>query len=776
MRRILAFICVIFVFVCFIVLQTIKIPPPDFSAWEWEEISVIGKVVNKELRTLERGEILLVTIQPLGHAEAQNKAFKADGKIICYVNDLKNEPMMGSVVKMTGRLKAFDRATNPGQFGAEEFYQILKTDFRLYNAEIIAAAKKYSQYHEALYRLKKVFAKILDDSFSEVNAGTMRAMLLGERSQTDAELKALFQRNGIIHILTISGLHISIIGVGFYKLIRRIAVPIFLAAPLAIALMVSYGIMTNMSASSFRAIMMFALRMAAGVLKRSYDLLTALAIAAVLLLIEQPLYLYHSGFLFSFLAVLAIGLFVPVMKYKKIEPKPPDGKKPARFGPYNERLKVKYFRKYPGLRRISPLAKLKDAFLTCVMISVVTLPVYFIFYYEFPLFSIVLNIIIIPPMTFVVTGGIIVMTMGILSVPAAGIMAIIPGLILDFYELACTFFDNLAYNSLIVGKPESWQVVVYGLALLFIVFAHKMLKPGFRFLILLLAILVLLYRAPDGLTITFLDVGQGEAIFIATPDRRYYLIDGGSNTVDSVGDYRILPFLKSQGVSRLDGWFITHPHSDHYSAFPELAAKMDYGGIKINSLILPDIAADAKDDEFKNLENIAQAAGIKTVYIGRGQSIIADKKERIKFYCLNPVAPKALPNSSANEYSLSNEFSTVLLLNYGEFSLLLTGDVEGKGEREMEKHIADQNLAAGLTMLNVAHHGSRNSTSKEFLELTKPKYAIISAGYLNSYGHPHRDLMERLAEIGAMVYITYESGAITVKTNGAKMRIEEFMD
>jgi len=751
-------------------LQLIKIPPPDFSAFEWEQITVIGKVVNKEGRLSERGETLVVTILPLTEAKLQNDdLIKTEGKILCYINEARAEPMMGSIVEVTGRLRSFERATNPGQFGAAGFYQILKTDFRLYNAEIIALSIEYSRYREFLYRLKKVLGQTLDYYFSEENAGTLRAMLLGERGRTDAEIKALFQRNGIVHILTISGLHISIIGLGFYKLIRRIAVPIFCAAPLAVGLMISYGVMTNMSASSFRAIMMFGLRMAAGLLKRSYDLLTALAIAAVLLLIDQPLYLYHSGFLFSFLAVLAIGLFIPVMKYREIEPKPPDVKRPNRYSSFIRRLKAKYLRKYPRLKKISIIAKLKDALLTCSMISVITLPIYFIFYYEFPLYSVILNLIIIPPMTLVMAGGILTMTIGFISEPLGKITSVISSSILDFYEWACRVCDNLPYNNLIIGKPEIWQVVIYSLLILLIVFIHKKIKPAYRYLILSFAILIMLIRVPAGLTITFLDVGQGEAIFIATPDRRYYLIDGGSNTVSGVGEYRILPFLKSQGVSRLDGWFITHPHTDHYSAFPELIAKMNYGGIKISNLILPAIDEGTKDKEFKELEDIAASAGIRTIYLGQGQAIIADKKEKISFFCLNPVAGLAWPASAVNAFSL------VLLLEYGEFSLMLTGDIEGRGEDELKRYLADKKLASNLTVLNVSHHGSRNSTDEEFLNLTKPSYSIISAGRDNSYGHPHRDLLGRLSDIGSTVYITYQSGAITIKTDGMRMKIEQFI-
>lgn len=779
MRRILAFICIIFVMVCFIVLQVIKIPLPDYTEWEWEQISIVGKVVGKERRFSERGETLVVTILPLKETESiqmKEKAPHTEGKILCYITDLAQEPLMGSVVKVRGKLKSFERLTNPGQFCAAKFYQISKIDFRLYQAEIIARTAEFSHYHEALYRLKRTLGETLDAYFPEQNAKTLRAMLLGERGQTDAEIKTLFQRNGIIHILTISGLHISIIGMGLYKLLRRAYMPIIIAAAVSMAVMISYGIMTNMSASSFRAIFMFGLRMAARLMKRTYDLLTALAVAAVLLLIEQPLFLFHSGFLFSFLAVLTIGLFVPVMKYqdesdlKKRKDKPPPSLTRRRRRWLRLRYRfphLKYIEAY--LKRLSPLTKIKDSLLTCLMISVFTLPIYFLFYYEFPLYSVFLNLIVIPPMTLVMISGILTMTVGYLSEPLGKIAAAVANTILDFYEWACRISDHLPYNNLIIGRPESWQVMIYCAFILFILACHKKIKMILRYVILVFAILMLLIRTPIDLTITFLDVGQGEAIFIATPDRRYYFIDGGSSTVSGVGEYRVLPFLKSQGVSRLDGWFITHPHADHYSAFPELAAKINQGGVRIDNLILPDINQESKCEEYKELERVAGEAGITLQYISRGQCIAADKKEEIMIYCLNPIAGSAWAVKDANAYS------SAMYLAYGAFSILLTGDIEKTGEEEMMKYITDQAIASDLTILKVAHHGSNNSTDEAFLSFTMPSYSVISAGRGNSYGHPHRELLSRLADAGTEVYITYESGAVTIRTNGKSMQVEEFL-
>jgi competence protein ComEC len=714
--------------------------PPDFSHLDGEDITVVGIVAGKEYRSYEWGDILLIKLKP-----------ETGGFILCYLAEPDIVPQLGSTVQMTGRVRVFELATNPGQFSAAHYYQIMKTDFRLYNAEIVAYGADYDRFREWLFGIKAKMGETIDSFFVAEKASVMRAMLLGESGQTDSELKAMYQRNGIVHILTVSGLHISIIGLGLYKFLRRITVPLLLAAPLAIAVMYGYGVMIDMGAPSFRAIVMFALRMTAHLAKRSYDLLTALAVAAVLILIEQPLYLFHSGFLFSFTAVLAIGVLMPAISYQLADKKANRPKV----------LKVK--RKIS----LSLFEKVKQSFLTTLLISISTLPIYFSFYYEFPLYSIVLNLVVIPPMTLVMICGIVTVTLG-MAVPILGkITAVIPSVILDFYYFMCELADQMPQSRLIMGKPLTWQIAVFIALLLLIVVTHRKLRKLLRYLLLSVAVLVMLWRPPLGLTVTFLDVGQGDAVFVATPDRRHYLIDGGSNSVSSVGQYRLLPFLKSQGVSQVDAWIITHAHNDHYSAFPEIIAQIKSGGVKIVHLILPDICETVRDGNYLFLVETAREAGIAVSYMGRGQSFLMDKE--------GEVAVKSLHPEEGAVWGEVNHSSLVLLLEFHQFSLLLTGDIEGRAEAELVRYLREEGEGGEVTVLKVAHHGSRGASSKEFLALTSPDIAIISAARVNSYGHPHQESLARLADENTVIFATGDSGAITIETDGMKMRLDEFL-
>ncbi len=730
MRRPLCFGCLLFIMICVICLQIFNIPLTDFTPWEGKNVIVTGEIVGKERKTTASGPVMLVTLKPT--VIPQGFPPSARGKIQCYLKEDVREAKLGSTVQVQGEVACFERATNPGQFSQAEYYQILKIDYKLYEGRVLAVSRSFSRYREGLYAIKEACGRVLDECFTEENATVMRTMLLGETGQTDPEIKEMYKRNGIIHILAISGLHISIIGMSLYRLLRRIAIPIPLAAPAAAAVMYSYGVMTGMSTSSLRAIVMFGMHMTARLLGRTYDLLTALAAAAILILLEQPLYLYHSGFLFSFLAVLAISLFAPAM---------------------NHSLPIK----------IPLIKKSVQALLSGCCISAATLPIYLIFYYQFPPYSILMNLIVIPLMSILMITGILTMLVGCICIPIGKITAVISSLILEFYQNLCTFCDQLPLNNLIIGKPQMWQIITYGTILVVLILFHKRMKIHIRYLILTVGILLLVLKVPVGLTITLLDVGQGDCIYIQSPSGGNYLIDGGSSSTKGSGEYRILPYLKSQGVRQLEAVFITHPDQDHYNAFPEMLAAMDTHGIPIKTLILPAVHEGSRNEEYRSLEEMAAAAGIKVRYISRGQGL---QEGDFTLQCLHPETAAAGLESNA--------YSTVLLLKYQGFSALFTGDVEGAGEQALVRYIAQSRTVSDLTVLKVSHHGSRNSTAEEFLRLVNPAYAVISAGYGNSYGHPHKELIERLKNNNTKIYITYQRGAVTFRTNGEKMTVESF--
>ena len=648
--------------------------------------------------------------------------------VLCYPGE---EPAMGSVVLMEGKFYAFSHATNPGEFDEADYYRILGQQGRLMQADCLSRSRDRSRFRETLYTCREYLSLTLHACYPEKEASVMGAMLLGEKGLLDGEVKSLYQHNGIIHILAISGLHLSILGMGFYKLLSRMRVPKSVDIILSVALMYCYGTMTGMSVSIVRALVMFGLKLCASLVGRTYDLLSAMTVAALLILVQQPLYLTHSGFLFSFGAVCGLG-FLPEVS----------GQLPGR----NAFLK---------------------AFSAGAWVSLVTLPVHLCFYYEFPLYSIFLNLLVIPCMGLLLVSGVCVMAAVAVFLPL-GRFAALPGIgILSFYEKCCEFCMGLPGQRLVTGRPGNWQVLAFlGLLSLAVFFAGKK-KKGYFWCALFSATLLLTCRMPQGFEITVLDIGQGDCIYLADGQGGHYLIDGGSSDQKEVETYRIIPFLKYRGVSRLDAVFISHSDEDHISGI--LGLLKDYGetGIEIGCVFLPDLAEESRDENYLTLAALAQSRGIPVAFLREGNRL---EKGKLMLTCIHP--DESYVNLDANSGSM------VLYVTYEKFSALFTGDLEGEGERLVTQRLAHMRETGGMpekiTLLKAAHHGSKNSTKEEFLELVNPRLTLISAGQDNSYGHPHRETLMRLKEQGCQIYQTPKSGAVTVRVRGEKVSVEAY--
>lgn len=744
--------------------------------------------------------------------------------ILCYLGEGVPEPEIGSLVILKGTLKNFQQPTNPGQFNTPFYYQILRISFRLDRAEIQVKSDKFYKIAEGLYQLRRKAGSKMDALLPEQEASVMKTMLLGEKGILDEEIKGLYQRNGIAHILAISGLHISMIGMGLYQLLRRAGLKIKTSAILASIVIILYGMMTGFAVSAIRAIVMFLLQMLAQILGRTYDRITALAVAAVLVLVEQPLYLFHSGFQFSFLCVLGISLILPV------------------------------------LGNVRKGRKLLEG----IAMMAVTLPVYLGVFYQIPVYSMFLNFIVLPMMSILMGAGIVMILAAFLWTPLAIPAAWLITGILMVYEKLALFTERLPYHYWTPGCPAKWQLAVYVVMLIVVaalgrtkrkavlyqkdcihrrgdrtkeilqenmpcheVLQYQMLQfegsqhgmtqhniprhevsqyeksqyeksqyemsryempqyemrnkrmrriachggkwistygipVGICWGLILLGAVILTWRFQPELQVTFLDVGQGDCIFLQTEDGTSYLTDGGSSSVSKVGKYRMIPFLKYQGASQVKAVFVSHADSDHCNGIAELLDQAELEGIRVENLVLPDLADECRSSGYEELVDLAGQNGIVVQYLHEGQQF---QDGELLFQCLHP--------SKGYRAEDLNETSMVLLVTYREFSMLLTGDVQGAGEEHLIQELKDwkepgmtEHAEAELTILKIAHHGSKNSTSEEFLKAANPKLAIISCGEGNRYGHPHEETLERLEKADIPWFCTKDYGAITVTVDG----------
>jgi competence protein ComEC len=675
---------------------------------------------------------------------------------------------IGNKIHVTGNLKKFSAARNPGGFNEQLYYQIEDIYFFIEAEQITITDSDYSTYHAILGAVKKKLTKVYDLMLSDREAGTLIAMLLGERSLLDDGVKKLYQENGISHILAISGLHIALIGMFFFRLLKKLRCPVQVASFLTIFFIYSYGVLTDFSVSTNRAIVMMVISLLAPLTGKTYDMLSATCLSALIILLQNPMQIMSAGFLLSYGAVLGIAVIYPALKLLyKDNNQSSEANQPAETNKLKE-VKLKITDKLNENKKI----KNNNSFINTILLSISTqlstIPVILYFFYQIPVYSIIINLIILPLITILTLLAILGAIAGIIYLPIGVFIIGGANYILKLYEIICRLGSGLPGNLLTVGKPDELRLIIYFILVsAFLILIHRYRKKATILIMAAGLLLLIMPRSSGGMEITFLDVGQGDAIYIESNSNTTYLIDGGSMDVSKAGTYRITPFLLSRGKDVLDYVMVTHSDKDHISGILELISS---GEIKVNNLILPDIAV--KDEAYIMLEKQVLQKDIAVSYIKAGDSI---KDGIMQITCLHP-AKGYVPQGS-------NSYSTVLSITYDEFSMLLTGDVQSDGEDMLIKQLSkrqDQgahnlNLPLEYTVLKVSHHGARSSTSEEFLSYIRPSVAVISCGLDNRYGHPHSQLLKRLEDINSDTRITYETGAITIITDGKRMQISEYL-
>lgn len=504
------------------------------------------------------------------------------------------------------------------------------------------------------------------------------------------------------------------IGISFYKFLRKIHCSYAEAGIPSGILLVLYGQMTGFGVSTLRAVCMFLVMIAADILGRAYDMASAMSLAALIILVRNPLQARQGAFLLSFGAVLGICFVYPILQSV---------------------LQVK--------------KKFSSTLLFSISITLVTYPVSVHFFYEYSLYSTLLNLIVIPCMSFVMGFGGISM-LAECMIPGIGKWLGIPAhLILGFYEFLCSRMIRLPHAVLRIGCEELWQLILYYVMLILSLLLLWYDRRRIYSLLLTIAVAVVSLRFHSGLEFTMLDVGQGDCLFMRFPSGTVCLMDGGSTSVKNAGQYRILPYLKYEGIDVLDYVILSHLDEDHINGIRELIEMTGtLDGVEIEQIFFPAIANP--DETYEELWELAVEKGIPVQTIGAGDSFV---EEDLEMKCLYPVK-----NSVSAD---KNDSSTTLQITYEKFTMLLTGDMGTSGEKELLR----KNMVQDIDVWKVSHHGSKYSGGSDFLEVIRPNLSLISVGK-NNYGHPSEELLKRLKAVNGYVRTTLESGAIRLRSDG----------
>lgn len=703
--------CGVFSIVLFFLLTFFPVRSYNVTTLEDSQYQFCGYVTSIRYRN----DTYQVFVKNTSRADSAN-GIKG---VLAYLNNGEKLPHIGALVCVKGRVSDFLDARNEGQFSLKDYYRIRGIDCSLKNASIISESRRYNYLFHTLYLGKNKLCKVLKLILPKEDAAIMEAMLLGNKDELDSKTQNLYQRAGISHVLAISGLHISLIGMALYEILKRFFGVGLLTSFTTGVFLVLYGMLCSDASSTLRAIIMFIVMVAGDGMGRAYDMYTALSIAGVMGLIANPLLIYDSGFLMSYSAVISIGMF----------------NTPLRMVVSNRKMR-----------------KFSDMLMMTISVSILTIPVTLYFFFQYPLYSIFLNLIVIPLMTFLVAFGFLSLIAGCISIKMGTVIAFVCRAILFIYKKLCLMGSEIQSGILTPGKPDLYKLFLYYILIFISYFLIRNKKTKQFLVVIFFALLIIFQRRVSGFELTVLDVSQGSCSFVRTKDCAV-LFDGGSSDVKDIGKYRIAPFLKSRGVDVLDGVFISHMDADHTNGIKELFVDEN---IKIQSIFLTGNSIDSV--EGKELIRWCEEEKIKV------REIETDDELKIGDLSINCLYPDGKMRGEANE------LSAVFLLKYKKFSLLLPGDLEGDiPQKEVIKKLGRVNCYV------VAHHGSKGSSSEEFLQKIRPDISLISAGINNSYGHPHKELLDRLSQIKSKDYLTSRDGAITVKSDGEKYRVSTFL-
>lgn len=676
----------------------------------------------------------------------------------------------GNQVCVTGICYAFDKPRAPGEFDYCTYYRSKKLTYRMIASSVEVRDRRCDWILEALRKISLRASANLERIAGAQDAGILRAVLLGDRTDLPEEVRTLYQENGIAHILALSGLHLSLVSLAVYGLLRKLGVGFGFSAMIAGVVLTGYAWMSGSSASVIRALVMTLCGFGASYLGRTYDRRSALGLAGMILMWDSPYLLTQAGVQLSFGAILGIGLF--------------EEKNGNAGGEESHDTSA-------------------NAFYAGIGMHAVTFPIVLWHFFQFPLYGIFLNLLIVPFAGILVGSAVTGLVLAEVSVGAGRFAAGGARMLLRWYEWCCRIGARFPGSHLIFGRPRFWQIGVYYGALAGILLFRKWeTKPEKREkpekqvrhekhempgVWLVVALSFLLLPLPHrGLDVTFLDVGQGDGICIRA-DSSVILVDGGSSDEKNLGKNRLVPFIKSSGIRRIDSVIVSHGDSDHISGLVWLFQEEEDIGIR--QLILP--KAGQADEAYQTLIEQADRRGCRVIWMERGDRIEIGK---LRIQCLYPQGEDEGAENRRNleemaEKALAdrNEQSLVLRVEYGKFAMLLTGDISEAGEAallecentgsaenragsaENASEVSGENGLEGIFLLKSAHHGSRFSNSEEWLDAVNPQITVISYGKDNRYGHPHEETIERLRERKIKVIGTGQDGSVFFHTDGEKV-------
>ncbi len=607
-------------------------------------------------------------------------------------------------------------------------------------------------------RLRTAIGRHIDASVSEESRGLYRAILIGDCSRVDEAILETFKGSGTFHILSISGLHMTVIFIllysSFYWGLNRSERLLFRyplrkwAAFLCLPVLVFYGLLAGLSTPVFRAVIMSSIVIIAICTNRPKSPSTLLACAALIILTLDPLALFTASFQLSFVATMAIFFFFPALKKLAF---PDDTITPLTF---KERI----------------INWLQAGLLVSTAATLATAPITLYAFNRFSPIGIAANLIIEPliclwslPAGFVALPFIFWqpdISSWFLQIGALGLSTAVRG---------TEFFAGLPFATLWLPTPSAFLIAVFYTALIGCCFWGKATKIRLSISTLSMTVSLFLMLFPfasiqnnstKSLNLSFIDVGQGSATLVDFPSGAKVLVDGGgaSSTSGTVGERVIAPYLWHKGISRLDTVVITHPDADHYNGLDFIFRRFTPKQLWIRD-------ESGHDENYRQLINLAEQLGIKVIIPEAGDLWESKDKQDI-LQCLENFASGSFQANPKKSPGGSNAGIVVKACSK-ENCTLFPGDIG----RANERILLEMNHQLKADFLLSPHHGSITSNSPEFLQAVSPTWLIVSAGKGGQKFFPHPHLHNDCAQLGIKLLTIPQFGTLEVELRDSQWRI-----